>query len=69
MIVEDFTHVLPEDKPIHRKQDKELFNKIYDLQEANKQAKYYKEFREKLAAIEELNRLKRFKSLTHYDIV
>lgn len=52
MIVEDFTHVVPEDKPIHRKRNEELFNKIFDLEEVNKKAIHIKNLQKHIAQIE-----------------
>jgi hypothetical protein len=56
--VEDFTHVLPEDKPIYRKRNKILFDRIYDLAEANALAKHYEQLRNCIAEIEAQARLK-----------
>lgn len=52
MKVEDFTYVLPEDKPIHRKRNQELFNKIYDLDEANRRSIYFNELRKQILEAE-----------------
>ncbi len=60
-MIEDFTHVLPEDKPIHRKRNEDLFNRIYDLDEAMKRSKYYEDLRTKIEEAEERARSKFFK--------
>jgi|GEM_PF-4344283 hypothetical protein len=51
-MIEDFTHVLPEDKPIHRKQKRHFMAQVFDLAEANRRARYFQEVREKAERVE-----------------
>lgn len=56
MKVEDFTHVLPEDKITRSGAHKQLTGQIFDLVEANKAARHFREFREKVEEIEKAYR-------------
>lgn len=50
-MVEDFTHVLPEDKAVPTPK-RQFADQVFDLAEANKSAKYFQELRKEIEAIE-----------------
>lgn len=49
-MIEDFTHVLPEDKIPDIQTKSKFEGQVFDLSEANKKAAYYQDLREKMEA-------------------
>lgn len=60
-MVEDFTHVLPEDKS-KPKITNRFAGQIFDLKEANERSQYFRQLRQKMEDIERKSREK-FKAL------
>lgn len=49
-MIEDFTHVLPEDKAPNVPTKSKFAGQVFDLGEVNKKAAYYRDLREKMEA-------------------